>query len=67
MVITGSFNFSKAAEESNAENLLVIDDAALAAKYAANWAEHLKHSEPYTGPAQHKTAETRTKVTGKTE
>lgn len=29
-VITGSFNFTKAAEESNAENLLVIDDADLA-------------------------------------
>ena len=30
-VITGSFNFTKAAEESNAENLLVIQDADLAA------------------------------------
>ncbi len=29
-VITGSFNFSKAAEESNAKNLLVIHDRALA-------------------------------------
>lgn len=27
IVITGSFNFTKAAEENNAENLLVIDDA----------------------------------------
>jgi phosphatidylserine/phosphatidylglycerophosphate/cardiolipin synthase-like enzyme len=26
-VLTGSFNFTKAAEENNAENLLVIDDA----------------------------------------
>ena len=32
VVITGSFNFTKAAEEHNAENLLVIDDAAMAAK-----------------------------------
>src|SRR2546430_662886 len=31
-VLTGSFNFTKAAEENNAENLLVIHDAALAAK-----------------------------------
>ena len=31
-VLTGSFNFTKAAENSNAENLLVIQDADLAAK-----------------------------------
>jgi phosphatidylserine/phosphatidylglycerophosphate/cardiolipin synthase-like enzyme len=48
-VITGSFNFTKAAEEKNAENLLIIQDAELANKYARNWAEHLKHSEHYTG------------------
>ncbi len=50
-VITGSFNFSKAAEESNAENLLIIQDPELAAKYARNWSEHLKHAEKYTGKA----------------
>jgi phosphatidylserine/phosphatidylglycerophosphate/cardiolipin synthase-like enzyme len=49
-VITGSFNFTKAAEESNAENLLVIEDAALAAKYRANWETHAKHSQPYKQP-----------------
>jgi len=27
--------------------LLVIDDAALAAKYTANWNVHLTHSKPY--------------------
>ena len=48
-VITGSFNFTKAAEEQNAENLLVIQDAALAEKYAANWKVHADHSEPYAG------------------
>jgi phosphatidylserine/phosphatidylglycerophosphate/cardiolipin synthase-like enzyme len=47
IVITGSFNFTKAAEESNAENLLVIDDAQLAEKYAKNWQEHFAHSVPY--------------------
>ena len=47
-ILTGSFNFTKAAEENNAENLLVIDDAALAKKYAENWQSHLAHSEPYT-------------------
>src|SRR5664279_2838011 len=32
-VITGSFNFTKAAEANNAENLLVIQDANMSAKY----------------------------------
>ncbi len=48
-VITGSFNFTKAAEEQNAENLLVLRDVALAEKYAANWKAHADHSEPYAG------------------
>lgn len=48
-VITGSFNFSKAAESSNAENLLVIRDRELAAKYGKNWEAHLAHSERYAG------------------
>jgi len=46
-VITGSFNFTKQAEESNAENLLVIRDAAIAAEYASNWQQHALHSTPY--------------------
>jgi phosphatidylserine/phosphatidylglycerophosphate/cardiolipin synthase-like enzyme len=47
-VITGSFNFTKAAEDGNAENLLVISNAPdLAQRYTANWNEHLGHSEPY--------------------
>ena len=48
-VITGSFNFTKAAEERNVENLLVIRDAALAQKYAEHWRQHATHSEPYKG------------------
>jgi phosphatidylserine/phosphatidylglycerophosphate/cardiolipin synthase-like enzyme len=48
-VLTGSFNFTKAAEEHNAENLLVLQDAALAEKYAANWKQHAAHSESYAG------------------
>ena len=48
-VLTGSFNFTKAAEEHNAENLLVIQDPALAEKYAANWKVHSEHSEAYGG------------------
>jgi len=51
-VITGSFNFTKAAEESNAENLLVIKgDADLAAKYRENFGKHLEHSRKYEGRA----------------
>ncbi len=48
-VITGSFNFTKAAEENNAENLLVIRSPELAAKYTANWTAHAEHSEKYEG------------------
>jgi phosphatidylserine/phosphatidylglycerophosphate/cardiolipin synthase-like enzyme len=44
-VITGSFNFTKGAEERNAENLLIIKDAALASYYAENWESHRQHSE----------------------
>ncbi len=46
-VITGSFNFSKSAEERNAENLLVIKDRALAEKYEENWRKHDVHAKPY--------------------
>lgn len=49
-VVTGSFNFTKAAEEKNAENLLVIKSRELAARYIANWNEHRAHSEPYQRP-----------------
>jgi phosphatidylserine/phosphatidylglycerophosphate/cardiolipin synthase-like enzyme len=48
-VITGSFNFTKAAEERNAENLLVIHDPNLARQYLDNWQEHEAHSKPYAG------------------
>ena len=48
-VITGSFNFTKAAEEGNAENLLIIQSTDLAAKYTDNWNRHFEHSEPYMG------------------
>lgn len=50
IVITGSFNFTKAAEERNAENLLIIRSRELAAKYVANWKEHFRHSSPYERP-----------------
>jgi phosphatidylserine/phosphatidylglycerophosphate/cardiolipin synthase-like enzyme len=48
-VITGSFNFSKAAEETNAENLLVLKNKQLAEVYLKNFAEHREHSGGYVG------------------
>ena len=36
-VITGSFNFTKAAQVRNAENLLIIRDHSLAKLYLNNW------------------------------
>ena len=48
-VITGSFNFTEAAEENNAENLLVIHDRKLAERYTRNFEELAQHSEIYIG------------------
>ena len=48
-VITGSFNFTTAAERQNAENLLVIRDRSLAGRYTANWQDHAAHSQRYAG------------------
>jgi phosphatidylserine/phosphatidylglycerophosphate/cardiolipin synthase-like enzyme len=45
VVITGSFNFTRSAEERNAENLLVIRDTELARRYLANWERCKSHSE----------------------
>jgi phosphatidylserine/phosphatidylglycerophosphate/cardiolipin synthase-like enzyme len=48
-VITGSFNFTKAAEEKNAENLLILKNRDLAKQYIDNWNKHKGHSEEYRG------------------
>ena len=49
-VITGSFNFTKAAEERNAENLLILHaNRTLAEQYTKNWLKHQQHAEPYAG------------------
>jgi phosphatidylserine/phosphatidylglycerophosphate/cardiolipin synthase-like enzyme len=47
IVITGSFNFTRAAEEKNAENLLVVHSEELAKAYLDNWQRHREHSEEY--------------------
>lgn len=46
-VVTGSYNFTKAAQERNAENVVVINDPDIAAKYLANWQKCKEHSETY--------------------
>lgn len=53
-VVTGSFNFTRQAENSNAENLLVLSNKPLLAQaYESNFAQHLGHSDPYEpGQAQ---------------
>ena len=43
--IGGSFNYTSSAEFHNAENLLIIHDAALTQAYMRNWQVHLSHSE----------------------
>ena len=48
-IVTGSFNFTKAAEEKNAENMLIIRDVEMAKRYLANWHQHEMHSEVYAG------------------
>jgi phosphatidylserine/phosphatidylglycerophosphate/cardiolipin synthase-like enzyme len=46
-VITGSFNFTQAAQKRNAENVLILrGNAALAKAYLDNWERHRSHSSP---------------------
>lgn len=44
-VFTGSFNFTNAAEHSNAENSIRLTDAKIAAVYQQNWNAHRGHSQ----------------------
>lgn len=43
-LITGSFNFTKAAEKYNAENVLIIEDGNLVQIYHNNWDKMLQES-----------------------
>lgn len=47
-----SFNFTKNAEQNNAENLPVIRFPELATKYISNWDGRVEHSEKYAGKIQ---------------
>lgn len=50
ILITGSFNFTKSAEESNAENLLILKgNKPLVERYIQNFEAHKGHSERYVG------------------
>ena len=47
VVITGSFNFTHAAQFRNAENLLIFrGNRELTAAYLENWRRHREHSQP---------------------
>jgi phosphatidylserine/phosphatidylglycerophosphate/cardiolipin synthase-like enzyme len=47
-LITGSFNFTQAAELKNAENLLIFHgNKPLVDRYIKNFEDHKGHSEPY--------------------
>ena len=47
---TGSSTIErKAAENNNAENLLIISSMDLAKYFIENWERHKGHSEPYMG------------------
>jgi hypothetical protein len=41
--------FTKAAQEKNAENVLIIRDQGVAAQYTQNWDAHRQHSQAYVG------------------
>ena len=49
VVITGSYNWTVAAQRRNSENVLILSGAAdLAQAYKANWERHRAEASPYT-------------------
>jgi len=47
-IITGSYNFTNAAQYRNAENVLLIrSNRSLAKAYQRNWQRHLPHARPF--------------------
>ncbi len=46
-VITGSFNWSRSAENRNAENVVIIHHCPTATAFAKDFAKHWKHSKPF--------------------
>jgi len=65
-LITGSFNFTKAAEEKHAENLLVITEAPeLVKAYEQNIMAHAAHAHPSGRQASGPSAEIPAAMTGR--
>ena len=56
-VITGSFHFNRAAEETHDENLLIIRNRDLAKIYMENLEKHKSHSEGYHSRCTQRCAE----------
>jgi phosphatidylserine/phosphatidylglycerophosphate/cardiolipin synthase-like enzyme len=49
VIVTGSFNFTRAAQSKNAENVVFISgNEVLARAYVKNWEAHLSHAKPLT-------------------
>jgi len=46
-IILGSFNFTKSAEDSNSENIVVIRSQDMARVFVENWELHRRHSKLY--------------------
>lgn len=49
LTLTGSFNFTRAAESKNAENVLLIDDPSLAQLYQDNWERRVSTAKKIRG------------------
>lgn len=52
LILTGSFNWSKAADSKNAENLLFIEDPTLAEAYKKNWEHRVSIARKIRGSSQ---------------
>lgn len=52
-VLTGSANFTYQADTKNAENIVIIDDAGLAAAFTASFSSDWGGALPYTAPRPH--------------
>ena len=48
LVITGSFNFTHAAQHRNSENVLFIESRDIALEYKKNWINRAQTAKPYT-------------------
>jgi phosphatidylserine/phosphatidylglycerophosphate/cardiolipin synthase-like enzyme len=47
IVVTGSYNFTAAAEHRNAENVTVIDSSEVAGRFLSNWDSRLAVARPF--------------------